>query len=244
MPYMGIGKLLGNSAGPWAGLRQGQGKISPDLAKLLIAVALKPQNCLMKTPALLLIILSLLVVISVNAAPISEKELTKYLEMFVRGTVPANSRNTNQKTEFSTDECRKPVAEMMKVLLLGTQYTQNYKFAPGCDVQGTVIYQKNPFKVDLSTRNSGPMDRIFTMAQYEVSPNMDGTIDIEGILKSGRAYSKGVVLGEFSARYSVVFSLAGELIENKGGVVKITSLQNKKVNISYPFKSDFIVKTK
>lgn len=134
---------------------------------------------------------------------------------FLRGLVAS----FKGKQGFATDRCPKGApAAWAGLLLTGQPVVLTYRFAPGCDLQGTVRITPAPFPIDLELRHVAGAERVRATVASETQTEL-----LEGVVRVTARTDDGVFLdgkGEalaFRARYRAELGLDGRPGPGNGG---------------------------
>lgn len=141
--------------------------------------------------------------------------------------------------EFSVEKCEKHKINWMDVILMKESATLTYRFAPGCDVEGTIrpaVFK--PFPANLDLKNLQSFTRLESentiTATIESKPVMN--LAVRSATLNGK---RGKIL--FEADYGVRINPLlknNPVEENLGGVIRITEIFGKKVSIQEKIKID------
>jgi hypothetical protein len=134
--------------------------------------------------------------------------------------------------DFQLQGCEKHKINWMNVLLMRETAKLDYHFAPGCDVEGTIVPKVlQEFPVSLNLRNLQSFNKILTQnkitASFETKPVM--LLEMTSGVLSG---PKGEV--KFEADYRVQLDPANKtkvMEKNLGGELRISEIYGKKVTL-------------
>ena len=133
--------------------------------------------------------------------------------------------------KFRVDGCEKKKINWMDVLLRRTDATMNFRFGPGCDIQGSIRPMiVTPFPAKLDIRNIESYSRIETMNTVTANLETQPILNLE--MREGTLLGKKSKV-KFEADYAVRISPMEQktVTENLGGELRISEINGKKVNI-------------
>lgn len=159
----------------------------------------------------------------VEAAKLSIKSL---LAPILASKTPAASGN-----KFRVDQCPREKINWMNVVMMKEEVALNYKFGPGCDIQGSIrpkIFR--PFPAQLNLRNIEPYNKI--QAENKITALLQNPPILNLEIKSGLLTGKNSLV-KFEADYQVQINplAQGAIDKNLGGELRISEINGKKVNI-------------
>lgn len=139
--------------------------------------------------------------------------------------------------DFSIDKCEAQKINWMDVILMRGSAALNYKFKPGCDIEGTVVPAViRPFPVDLKLKHLQDFHRL--ESENKIIPSIESKPLMNLEVRSARLSGKrGVV--KFEADYAVrIDPMKKEdmVEENLGGEIRITEIYGKPVSIKEKIK--------
>jgi hypothetical protein len=163
------------------------------------------------------------------------QEATASIRALIRPLLPGAKENKKTPTElkgFRLDTCEKHKVDWMSVLMMKSELTLRYTFKTGCDIEGSVkprVFQ--PFPAEFKLKNLKNYSSI--AAQNRITATMETKPILrleqsEGLLKG----PKGSV--KFTSDYRVqIDPMKGKnpIEKNLGGVIHITEIYGKKVDI-------------
>lgn len=205
----------------------GMRKLSPVLlAPLLLSLYLLSEAAALAAPQ--------------KTAPSAEESARSFLEQVEGKTKPANGQPA-----FTTRGCKKLTpTEWARVLLMDQPVKLELKFAPECDLEGTLNVRKAGFPVDLKLRHVAGTDRARGKLTPEVGMDlMDSRMDVDVRLSDGSLSRSGAAdYLKFNGNYSLVLgaALGGpqpvSIRQNKGGKLAVNQYQTKPAQAEVPFK--------
>ncbi len=159
------------------------------------------------------------------------EDAKKSIRELIRPLIGQNSTKRPAGTEkFRIDQCEKKKIDWMDVLLMKETVTMNYKFKPGCDIQGSVTPKVFvPFSTELDIRN------IQSYSHVKVTNKITANLQSKPILNL--EMREGVLSGKnkvkFEADYQVQINptATNPVEKNLGGELRIFEVNGKKTNI-------------
>lgn len=137
-----------------------------------------------------------------------------------------------KKNKFRVDQCQKEKINWSQVLLSPlSEYPLHFKFADGCDVDGTVnIKAFDKFPADLKLRNLSSFTELHSLNKFSMTLEAKPILNLE--ILEGKLTGKNQV--RFKASYSVRLNPTSSngLNENLGGTITFTEINGKSVNIT------------
>lgn len=133
--------------------------------------------------------------------------------------------------QFKLDECPDYQIEWLQLALLKKSFTANYKFKPGCDIEGSFSpLMDQSFVVNLKIRNIADFETLKMNSLLKIIPEENKLKLSVSALPSEVQSPKNSV--KFSGDYAIsVTPLDFENYENLGGEIQILEINKKKINI-------------
>lgn len=158
---------------------------------------------------------------SANAAPQTQiKSLLKSLFPFI---------SANKSSVIKTHNCKIDKQKWTMLLLTQQTFKQTFKFAKGCDLDGTIHPKLNaPFPINLKVRKLKNYQSIKALGKISLDYKEEAVLSVE--LK--KAHVTGKKSAKFDIDYAVVIDPLSEKIikKHKGGSLHIKSLNGKAIN--------------
>jgi hypothetical protein len=159
----------------------------------------------------------------------AKRSVRSLIQPLMAGSAKVRPKGTEK---FRVDACDKTKINWMNVLMMKESATLNYKFKEGCDIQGTITPKVfSPFPANLELRNIQSYSRMTTVnkitANLETKPILN--LEMREGLLSGKT-SK--VKFEVDYKVRINPSVEKSRTENLGGVLRISEVNGKEVNIT------------
>ncbi len=142
-------------------------------------------------------------------------------------------------SKFDVSACPKiPPAAWGSWLLMRQPIVHSLRFAPGCDVQGTLRIAMDPFPIDLAVRNLPETRQLKGRVAVHLTPRIleqeaDLDVDVsEGLARDG----VGREILAFGSNYGATLGLSGRVKENRGGNVIARRFRGKPVHEVEPIR--------
>jgi len=187
------------------------------------------------------ILLMLVVMFSTHILASSETiEAKKSLRALISPLLQKNSPNSKiDLKDFSVAKCEKHKINWMDVLLMRETVSLKFKFAPGCDIEGTIYPAViKPFNADLKLKNLENFNHLHS--ENKITATIESQPILNIAVRSAKLTGpKGDVL--FEADYQVridPLKKADPVAENLGGEIRISEINGKKVAIKEKIKID------
>jgi hypothetical protein len=139
-------------------------------------------------------------------------------------------------SRFSVHGCVVPLQSWLS-FLYGNDITLTFKFAPNCDISGTVnITHYAPFLVNLTLRHFGNYSSVsFLLHINEEHERWTGLEHLRFEGTRGRLNAPSGPPTEFIGDYAIVFDWHSfSLAQNLGGTLKITRMRGLITDYSFP----------
>lgn len=159
------------------------------------------------------------------------EDAKRSIRSLIQPLMGQNSTKRPAGTEkFRVYQCEKKKINWMNVLLMKDTVTMNFKFKPGCDIQGQVTPKVfSPFLTELDIRNIQSYSHVKVMNKITANLQTKPVLNLE--MREGILSGKNNV--KFEADYQVQINPAAEnpVEKNLGGELRILEINGKKTNI-------------
>lgn len=156
------------------------------------------------------------------------------------GAKPAGAKGEYKGRRVRVSGCERVAPSRWAGLLLLNQSVEHeYKFAPGCDVEGRVVFKRDGFPVDLRVRGLKNVDRVKARVKLEALPELEnGTVKVNADIREIALLNpKGAEHLAGNADYKMILEmLTGDPKENRGGTFNVSRYAGAKASGSVPFK--------
>ena len=176
---------------------------------------------------ILLIFFWPLMALSADQVSDAKKSILSLIQPLI-GQTPLKRPPGTEK--FRVDQCEKKKIDWMNVLLMKETATLNFKFKPGCDIEGSVTPKVFvPFTSELNIRNIQSYSHIKSV--NKINADLQSKPILNLAMTEGELSGKHKV--KFEADYQVQINpMAKNPIEkNLGGELRILEIDGKKTNI-------------
>lgn len=132
---------------------------------------------------------------------------------------------------FRIDKCEKKKINWMNVITMKEEVTLQFKFAPGCDIEGAFKPKVfTPFPVTLNLRNVKSFNKIIT--ENRLTASFENPPILNLAITSGEMVGKKSKV-KFEADYKIQINPLDptNVGKNLGGELRIHEINGKKVNI-------------
>jgi hypothetical protein len=160
------------------------------------------------------------------------EEAKKSIQTLIKPLLPGQEKVRPKGTEkFRVDACDKKKINWMEVLMMRAEATLDYKFKPGCDIEGTIrpkILSEFPAKLKL--RNVESYNEV--ESTNRVTANLDSKPILNLEMRSGELNGKSKV--KFEVDYQVQINPLDKsrpVEKNLGGELRITEIDGQKTSI-------------
>jgi len=160
-------------------------------------------------------------------------EARRSVEALIRPLLTSSTSKTRPKgtEKFRVDKCKKHKIDWMAVLLKRQEAVLDFKFGPGCDIEGVIkplVF--SPFPANLNLRNLQSFSRVETMNKVTANLETRPILNLE--MREGLLTGKNSKV-KFEADYKVRINSTGTNVttENLGGELRISEINGKKVNM-------------
>lgn len=178
-------------------------------------------------PLLMILFLSFTV-----AANREIEDVKASIESLIAPLVPhSKAGKSAPKTGFRVDKCEKKKINWFNVMTMKEEVTLNFKFAPGCDIEGTFKPKVfSPFPVTLNLRNIKSFNKM--TSQNRITATFENPPILNLAITSGELQGKKSKV-KFEADYKLQINPLNPtgIEKNLGGELRIHEINGKKVSI-------------
>ena len=159
------------------------------------------------------------------------EDAKRSIRSLIQPLIGQNSTGRPKGTEkFRVDQCEKKKIDWMNVLLMKDSVTMDFKFKPGCDIQGSITPKVfSPFLTELDIRNIQSYSHIKVMNKITADLQTKPILNLE--MREGILSGKNKVKFEADYRAQINPTAANPVEKNLGGELRIFENNGKKTNI-------------